>query len=86
MIANEILGNILSKDEIFQIASSIEGHPDNVAPLIFGGLTCSFKNDKFYTIKFDCSESFKFTVCIPSFELKTSVARGVLPVFTKGIT
>ena len=79
MIANEILGNILSKDEIFQIASSIEGHPDNVAPLIFGGLTCSFKNDKFYTIKFDCSESFKFTVCIPSFELKTSVARSVLP-------
>ena len=39
LIANEILGNILDKDEIFQIASSIEGHPDNVAPLIFGGFT-----------------------------------------------
>lgn len=79
MIANEILGNILSVDEVFQIASSIEGHPDNVAPLIFGGLTCSFKNDVFHTIKFNCDESFKFTVCIPSFELKTSVARNVLP-------
>ena len=79
MIANDILGNILSVDEVFQIASSIEGHPDNVAPLIFGGLTCSFKNDLFYTIKFKCDENFKFTVCIPSFELKTSIARSVLP-------
>lgn len=79
MIANDILGNILSIDEVFQISSSIEGHPDNVAPLIFGGLTCSFKNKVFHTIKFKCDESFKFTVCIPSFELKTSVARSVLP-------
>lgn len=79
MIANEILGNVLSIDEIFQIASSIEGHPDNVAPLIFGGLTCSFKNEVFHTIKCNCDEGFKFTVCIPDFELKTSVARSVLP-------
>ena len=40
LIANDILGNPLSKDEIFQIASDIEGHPDNVAPLIYGGFTC----------------------------------------------
>ncbi len=79
MIANDILNNILTIDEIFQIASSIEGHPDNVAPLIYGGLTCSFKNEKFYTVKCSCSDLFKFTVCIPSFELKTSVARSVLP-------
>ena len=79
MIANEVLGNILSIDDVFQIASSIEGHPDNVAPLIFGGLTCSFKNDKYYTVKCSPCEDFIYTVCIPSFELKTSVARSVLP-------
>lgn len=79
MIANEVLGNFLSIDEVFQIASLIEGHPDNVAPLIFGGLTCSFKNELFHTVKFNCCEDFKFTVCIPSFELKTSTARSVLP-------
>ncbi len=79
MIANDILGNILSIDELFQIASSIEGHPDNVAPLIFGGLTCSFKNDKFYTVKCNPNSDFIYTVCIPSFELKTSVSRSVLP-------
>lgn len=79
MIASSILGNILTKDEIFQIASAIEGHPDNVAPLIFGGLTCSFKNDKYYCIKYDVDDSLKFRVCIPSFELKTVDARMVLP-------
>ena len=79
MIANNILGDILSIDDVFQIASDIEGHPDNVAPLIFGGLTCSFKNDKFYTVKCSPSNDFIYTVCIPSFELKTSVARSVLP-------
>lgn len=79
MIANNILGDILSIDDVFQIASSIEGHPDNVAPLIFGGLTCSFKNDKYYTVKCSPSNDFIYTVCIPSFELKTSVARSVLP-------
>lgn len=79
MMANSVLGNILTKDEVFQIASMIEGHPDNVAPLIFGGLTCSFKNDKYYSIKYDVDDSFKFSVCIPSFELKTADARRVLP-------
>lgn len=79
MIANDILDNILSKDQIFQIASEIEGHPDNVAPLIYGGLTCSFKEEQFHKIKLDVNEKFKFMVCIPPFELKTSLARSVLP-------
>ena len=79
MIASDVLGNILSKDEVFQIASSIEGHPDNVAPLIYGGLTCSFKNDNYHTIKYNVDKKFIFTVCIPTFELKTVDARRVLP-------
>ena len=81
LIANDILhnGNALSDDLIFQIASSIEGHPDNIAPLLFGGLTCSFKNDKYYTVKSEVSNRLKFTLCIPAFELKTADARKVLP-------
>lgn len=79
LIANEILGNILDKDEIFQIASSIEGHPDNVAPLIFGGFTCSFMDEKYHTVKLNVNGNLKFKVLIPPFELKTSLARSVLP-------
>lgn len=79
MIANEVLGNILTKEDIFQLASEIEGHPDNVAPLIFGGLTCSFKDDKFYKVSLDVNKDYKFMVCIPPFELSTAMARSVLP-------
>ena len=79
MIADVVMGNILSMDEIFQIASMIEGHPDNVAPLVYGGLTCSFKNEEYHTIKYTVDKDFIFTVCIPSFELKTVDARRVLP-------
>lgn len=79
LMANDILENILTKDEIFQIASKIEGHPDNVAPLIFGGFTCSFKNEKYHTIELSIASDFVFTLCIPNFELETAVARSVLP-------
>ena len=79
LIANDILGNPLSKDEIFQIASDIEGHPDNVAPLIYGGFTCSFKEDEYKKIPLTINSKYKFMVCIPSFELSTAKAREVLP-------
>ena len=79
IMANEILGGILSKDEIFQIASMIEGHPDNVAPLIFGGFTCSFQEDKYHYINLDVASNLQFFFLIPNFELSTEVARASLP-------
>ncbi len=79
LIANEVLGNILSKDEIFNIAASLEGHPDNVAPLIFGGFTSSYKSDKFYTNQFNVNSDYKFLLLIPPFKLSTKMAREVLP-------
>lgn len=79
MVANDVLNNILSQDEVFQFASELEGHPDNVAPLIYGGFTCSYKDDKFYKVQLNIHDSFKFMVCIPPFELSTSMARSVLP-------
>lgn len=79
LIANDILGNQLTQEEVFQLASLLEGHPDNVAPLIFGGLTCSFKEDKFYKIQLPVNENYNFMVCIPPFELSTALARSVLP-------
>lgn len=79
LIANNILNNILSKDDMFQLASEIEGHPDNVAPLIYGGFTSSFYDDKYYKVKLNINNNYKFYVCIPPFELSTSLARSVIP-------
>ena len=81
--ANLLYGGIkkLSDDEIFQIASKIEGHPDNVAPAIFGGLTASTKliDRTFYHKKFKVSKKLHFTVLIPDFKTSTEMARKLLP-------
>lgn len=79
MIANDILGNVMNKEDIFQLASDIEGHPDNVAPLVFGGFTSSFKENKYYKVDLKINENYKFMVCIPPFPLSTKLARSVLP-------
>ena len=78
--ANHILGNPLSINECFDICASIEGHPDNVAPAIYGGLVASYKiKDKYYPNLYKVSDKLKFITIIPPFELSTEMARGVLP-------
>lgn len=78
--ANEMLEKPLTKDECFCICASLEGHPDNVAPAIYGSLIASYKKDeKYYPIKYEISEDLKFIVIIPKYELKTQDARNVLP-------
>ena len=83
LTANNLYGGDkkLSKDEIFQIASKIEGHPDNVAPAIFGGLTAStkLKNGYFFHKKYTVSNKLHFTVLIPDFKTSTEEARKLLP-------
>lgn len=70
----------IDKDEILKIATKIEGHPDNVAPAIFGGLraSCSI-NGEVYSKAYNIDENFYFQVLIPNFETKTSEARAVIP-------
>ncbi len=78
--ANILYGNILSTAEIFKICNEIEGHPDNIAPALFGGLTASMVDDgKPYTVKYNVDKSIKFCVLIPDFEVSTREARVVLP-------
>ncbi|MGI6607468.1 MAG: homoserine kinase [Erysipelotrichaceae bacterium] len=78
--ANYLNGNKLTVEEIFQICTAVEGHPDNVAPALFGGLTSSFRRaDIFYMKKIAVHEKYKFTLLIPDFEISTVQARAVLP-------
>ena len=78
--ANYMLNNPLSKDECFTICAKLEGHPDNVAPAIYGGLIASFKDDLgYHPIRYEVSNKLKFITIIPPFKLKTEDARGVLP-------
>ena len=40
MIANKFAGDVLDINEVAKLAVEMEGHPDNVAPAIFGNLLC----------------------------------------------
>jgi homoserine kinase len=78
--ANEIAGGSLSIDEIFQLASEIEGHPDNISPALFGGMTVSISNNNtaLYN-KIPIAKGLKFCALVPDFKLSTEKARAVLP-------
>lgn len=75
--------NALGKDEIFQLMSQMEGHPDNTAPCLYGGLTASFQTDDgtYICRKMKLDESWKFTLFIPGYEVSTKEARNALPQF-----
>ncbi len=79
--ANAIHGLELSGSELLAIATSVEGHPDNIAPALFGGFTVSAMDGiAAVTTHFPISEKLFFTLLIPDFELSTELARSVLPV------
>lgn len=78
--ANHILGNPLTKEDLVNLACKIEGHPDNTTPAILGGLTVSaMDNNKVYSISIPMKDNICFGLFIPSFTLKTELARSVLP-------
>lgn len=80
LAAKYFLKDKVSTELAFQIATSIEGHPDNVAPAMFGGLIASFNDEGTYKyVRYEVSNKLKFNVFVPNFELSTSKARGVLP-------
>jgi len=78
--ANALNGNQLSVQEVFEICNSIEGHPDNIAPALFGGLCTSIvANGKPVAQKYVVSPKICFTALVPSFAVSTKEARSVLP-------
>lgn len=77
--ANVFVGNKLSMQELFELATELEGHPDNVAPALFGGITVSANvGNKVEYVSFMPSFALKLVVAIPDFYLSTKKARAVL--------
>lgn len=68
------------RQEILELATSIEGHPDNVAPAIFGGVTVSvMEEDNVLTLNIPVKHYYRFVALIPPFTLSTEQSRAVLP-------
>ena len=79
--ANYLAGMPLSKEDVFKIAVEIEGHPDNIAPALFGGLVATImEEDQVYYNHISISKGIKFVALIPDFTLSTQLSREVLPI------
>lgn len=80
LAANAFLGNPFSKQELLQILSAFEGHPDNVTPALYGGFTATAMHGGAPCMaQFPVNERVHLCALIPSFELSTSAARMALP-------
>ena len=80
MGANVLHGNKLSTQGLLNITNAMEGHPDNLAPAFYGGLTASMVDNGLpVTVSFPLHPGWEFLALVPDFPLSTPKARAVLP-------
>lgn len=81
LAANKLLGNPADETALLAIATEVEGHPDNVAPAILGGVVLATQEDDgtLSYCKLNWPEEWDISVCIPDFQLSTEIARSILP-------
>ena len=78
-LANQ-LGNLkLTDRDKLQLATKIEGHPDNVAPAIYGNLVIASSVEGQVSAVVAPFPECAFLAYIPNYELRTRDSRGVLP-------
>ena len=80
MGANVLRGNRLSTQGLLNITNAMEGHPDNLAPAFYGGLTASMVDNGLpVTVNFPLHPDWEILALIPDYNLPTEKARAVLP-------
>lgn len=78
--ANKLMNEPLGLDDLVNISAQIEGHPDNTAPALLGGIvTAVFDGKAVFWVKQEVFTTLKFIAVIPDFEMKTDKARECLP-------
>ena len=80
MGANVLRGNKLSTQGLLNITNAMEGHPDNLAPAFYGGLTASMVDGGLpVCVSFPLHPGWEILALVPDFDLPTTLARSVLP-------
>lgn len=80
LAANELLGRPLSLNDLLLLCTELEGHPDNVAPALRGGLTVCYSSPKgIGCLKLTPVNPPRAVVAIPNYEVQTEAARRALP-------
>lgn len=80
LAADALTGANLDRHELLNMASEIEGHPDNAAPAIYGGMTVNvMARGDIKGVKTRLPDDLRFAALIPDFFLATKKSRSVLP-------
>lgn len=78
--ANALLGGPLDRASILSLAAQGEGHPDNVAAALYGGLTVSCATARrIVAVSLPVPPSIRWIVLVPQTTCTTAAARAVLP-------
>ncbi|HEY9899315.1 MAG TPA: homoserine kinase [Pantanalinema sp.] len=80
LAANRVLGERLGPGDLLRLATEIEGHPDNVAPALLGGVCVAVQGEGgLLAERLAVMDAPGLAVAVPSFELSTAKARAALP-------
>lgn len=78
--ANSLIGSPLSIEELLDIGTQMEGHPDNVTPALVGGCTVSvIENNAIVYTKIPIPDGLELVLFIPDFDMATKATRVILP-------
>lgn len=78
--ANAILGAPLDRRTLLRVAAEVEGHPDNVAAALYGGMTVALPTDDGpIATRFPFPSAWRVCLLVPNGKLSTKDARAALP-------
>jgi homoserine kinase len=78
--ANELMGNVLTADQMLALGAGLEGHADNMAPALFGGLRVVVRDgDRYRHLAAPIAPGLKVVLFVPDFEMPTGESRKLLP-------
>jgi len=80
LLGNRLLGDPFDMEELFVLGAQLEGHPDNIAACLFGGVqVCVTLERGMEHCRVPVSFPIATTVFVPEFPMDTHAARGLVP-------
>ena len=79
--AKAIINSNASVHSLLQLANDIEGHGDNVAACLLGGMIITAQSDHQFLFSKVHTKDFKIIIALPQIELSTKDARDLLPEY-----
>lgn len=79
ILANTMLPERLSKEQLLSYATQLEGHPDNVAAALYGGFVMAFSDQGRIRVRSYVAPELRCLLLVPDYKISTEAARHVLP-------